>query len=192
MDIDELQQTAERVKRHAQSVLPKSRWEHSVRVAETAALLCKRYGVDELRGYFAGIAHDMCKNMTDDGLIALALRDGNELSALEKAKPSLLHGRAAAVQLASDFGVRDEHILEAVRCHTFGKSGMCTLAKIIYVADKIEPGRAHMTATYFNKLLLLELDELIKTVLEENIAYLAKKGCELAVDTRAFLASLKR
>ena len=192
MDIDELQQTAERVKRYAQSVLTKSRWEHSVRVAETAALLCKKYGVDELSGYFAGIAHDMCKDMSDSELVAFALRDGNAISALENAKPSLLHGRAAAVQLANDFGVQDKDILEAVRCHTFGKAGMCALAKIIYAADKIEPGRPHMTAAYFNKLLNLKLDELVKTVLEENIAHLAEKGCAVAPDTRAFLASLER
>ena len=163
-----------------------------MRVAETAALLCKKYGVDEACGYFAGIAHDMCKDMGDDELLTLASRDGNEISALERARPSLLHGRAAAVQLANDFGVHDEDILEAVRCHTFGKAGMCALAKIIYAADKIEPGRAHMTVAYFNKLLTLELDELVKTVLDDNVAYLAKKGCEVAADTQAFLASLER
>ena len=52
------------------------------------------------------------------------------------------------------FDITDSDILEAVRVHTFGEPGMCDLAKILYVADKIEPGRNHVTAEH--KQMLLE------------------------------------
>ncbi|WP_432895141.1 HD domain-containing protein [Treponema socranskii] len=95
----------ERVKNYAKAVLTKERYEHSLRVAETASRLCKKYGLDTSRGYLAGIAHDMCKDMSDEKIAALAREDGKAITELEAQKPSLLHGRAAALMLRRDFGV---------------------------------------------------------------------------------------
>ena len=130
----------------------KSRYEHSVRTAKTAKKMCSIYGEDPKKGYLMGIAHDMCKNFDEDNLILLAMKDGNGLSDIEKNKPSLLHGRAAAVMLQEEFGIEDKEIIQAVANHTFGLKGMCNLSKVLYVADKIEPGREHITESYLKKL----------------------------------------
>jgi nicotinate-nucleotide adenylyltransferase len=131
----------------------------------------------------------MCKDMNDRLVVSLAERDGEPVSTLEAAKPALLHGRAAAMLLQSDFCVTDEDILEAVRNHTFGRPGMCVLAKILYAADKIEPGRSQVTQAYHDQLFSLTLDELVVAVIEENIAYLAGKDRRIAPVTFAFLES---
>ena len=55
--------------------LAEKRYKHSLRVAKTAVRLCKKYGGDVKLGKLAGLAHDMCKEMSDDGLISVALRD---------------------------------------------------------------------------------------------------------------------
>ena len=47
---------------------------------------------------------------------------------------------------------------------------MGSLAEI-YVADKIEPGRKHITRGYLEKIEI-SLDELVLFVLSENISYL--------------------
>ena len=188
---DDLSEATESVRKYALAAVSESRYKHSVRVAETCARLCRHYGFDENLGYFCGIAHDICKSMEGDILLKIASRDGCEIDALEMEKPALLHGRAAAVKLREDWGIADESVLEAVANHTFGKPGMCDLAKILYVADKIEPGREHVTEEYTRRLLNMDLNEMIRTVIKENMDYLKSKGKSLSPQTKALYKSLK-
>lgn len=182
----------EKIRQYTLAAVKKSRYEHSLRVAETAQKLCRKYGIDEKRGYLAGIGHDMCKDMSDELLISLALHDGQRITPLEKKKPALLHGRAAAVKMAEDFGIHDREILQAVADHTFGAEDMCDLAKIVYVADKIEPGRGYVTQAYEERLSELSLDELVKIVLTDGISYLEKKGYTVAPESEKLLESLEK
>ena len=55
--------------------------------------------------------------------------------------PSFFHAPAGAVVAKETFGVRDEEILAAIRCHTLGGSAMTGLMLAVFVADFIEPGR---------------------------------------------------
>ena len=187
-DIDLL---TEKVRRYVKKSVSEKRYSHSVRTAEMCRKLCALYGLDEKTGYFAGISHDMCNNFKPEQLLSLAQEDGADVSELERKKPSLLHGRAAAVLLKNNFGVTDSSVLEAVANHTFGKTGMCSLAKVLYAADKIEPGREHVTEDYLARLLALSLDGLVKAVLEENIDYLRKKGSAVAQESEKLLESLQ-
>ena len=187
-DIDLL---TEKVRWYVKKSVSEKRYSHSVRTAEMCRKLCALYGLDEKTGYFAGISHDMCKNFKPEQLLSLAQEDGADVSELERKKPSLLHGRAAAVLLKNNFGVTDSSVLEAVANHTFGKTGMCSLAKVLYAADKIEPGREHVTEDYLARLLALSLDGLVKAVLEENIDYLRKKRSAVAQESEKLLESLQ-
>lgn len=133
----------DKISLYAQGVLEEKRFRHSVRVAEYAASLSEVYSVDKEAAYLAGISHDICKNSKDRLLLSLAKRDGDPILDIEKKKPSLLHGRAGAVLLRDDFGVEDQEVLEAVKNHTFGIPGASDLTLLIYVSDKIEPGRGY-------------------------------------------------
>lgn len=173
------------------SAVSDARYKHSMRTAKMAEKLCARYGLDCKGGYLAGIGHDMCKDMEKNVLLSLACKDGKLISAWERDKPSLLHGRAAAVKMHDDFGVTDKDVLEAVSCHTFGGAGICPLAKVIYVADKVEPGREYITKKYIQKLLCMSLDALTKVVIKDSIAYLEKKGRMVSPETLLFYKSLE-
>lgn len=128
---------------YAKGVLEEKRFQHSVRVAEYAASLAEVYSVDRDAAYLAGISHDICKNSKDRLVLSLAERDGEPILDMEKKKPSLLHGRAGAVLLREDFGIDEPEVLEAVKNHTFGMAGASDLTLLIYVSDKIEPGRGY-------------------------------------------------
>ncbi|GMO50021.1 MAG: hypothetical protein Pg6C_13240 [Treponemataceae bacterium] len=161
-------------KRLEKSVKTK-RYEHSLRVTETALALCGKFGADFSKTAVACIAHDMCKEFPADRLVELARLDGAEISAIESARPSLLHGRAAAVTLRDEYGITDTEILEAVRFHTVGKPNMCRIAKIVYIADKIEPGRNHADSEIL-RIEAFTLDELLYYVVDENINYLTQNN----------------
>lgn len=182
----------EEIRQYTEKSVKKSRYEHSVRVAETCATLCRRYGLDENKGYLAGIGHDMCKSCSDEELITLAKKDGNPIIDYDMHKPSLLHGRAAAVRMKEMFGINDNDILEAVANHTSGVLKMCDLTKCLFLADKIEPGRPHSTKEYREKLMKLSLDEMFYTVLLENYEYITNEGYEIYPGTQEMITYYKK
>lgn len=181
----------EEIRKYTEKSVKKSRYEHSVRVAQMCALLCKNYGLDENKGYLAGIGHDMCKDCSDEKLIELAKKDGRPIIENDLKKPSLLHGRAAAVKMKEKFGIEDEDILEAVSYHTSGVVNMCDLTKCLFLADKIEPGRPQSTDEYRNSLLKLSLDEMFLSVFSENYEYVKNKGYEIYPGTLEILKYYK-
>ena len=186
----EMAELTERVRKLVMESVGEERYKHSVRVAQTCARLCERFGLNEQVGFFVGIAHDMCKDMDEAELLETASRDGNPILKIEKSRPALLHGRAAAVLLKEDWGVDDPEILEAVANHTFGKAGMGDLAKLLYVADKIEPGRENVTSEYTARLMAMTINGMTAAVVSESMDYLKGKGKKIAAETMDFYKSL--
>lgn len=181
----------EKIREYAEKNLSKERYEHSFRVAKTAEYMCSLYGLDKNLGLIAGMAHDICKEIPDDEMISLAKKDGSPIGELEEKKPSLLHGRAAAVKIQSEFGIHNQDVIESIANHTFGKKNCCDLAKIVFAADKIEPGRPQSTDEYRKNLFSKSLDGLVIAVLEENLEYLKKKGKKIAPASFEWLEQLK-
>ena len=187
-----IEQLIETIRKYAKSELKEKRFEHSVRVAETAAFMCGLFGCDKNIGYLAGLSHDICKNMEDSEILSLASEDGNSISEIETNKPSLLHGRAAAVLLQKKFSVKNPGVIQAVANHTLGGAGLCPLAKIIYVADKVEPGRPQSTEEYRKKLFSMPLNEMTLFVVQENMEYLKNRQKKIADSSYEFEADLKK
>ena len=181
--LDYIEKTEE-VRAFTEAHVKPKRYQHSVRVAEMCARMCRQYGLDSRKGYLAGIGHDMCKDFSDEELLELAGRDGLPIIDFDRKKPALLHGRAAAVMLKEHFKVYDPEILEAVANHTSGIIGMCDLSKCLFLADKIEPGRPQSTEEYRARLLAMSLDDMLYSVLEENYEYLINHGIEISPGTR--------
>jgi HD superfamily phosphohydrolase YqeK len=103
----------------------------------------------------------------------------------------LLHGRAAAVALRQNLGIRDPEILEAVACHVTGCPGMGLLAKIVFAADFLEPGRGFLPEEERRSILGMNIDGMTERVLEEIFDHLrsrqrpiARPALELAEELR--------
>lgn len=175
------------IREYTRQNVKKSRFDHSVRVAETTARICRHYGLDETKGYLAGIGHDMCKELPQEKMTELALKDGKGLSEFEKKTFSLLHGRAAAVLMKEKFGIDDNDIIEAVANHVSAKLGICDLGKALFLADKIEPARPQSTVEYRENLLKLSLNGMFYSVLNENYEYLKGRGVEIPPETLTML-----
>ena len=190
MKVDQLSETLILVNQYAVSVLPALRYEHSVRVAELTRDLCTKFSLNAEAGYLAGIAHDICKVAKDRLLLSLASRDGIIHSNIELQKPSLLHGRAAAVLLESEFSITNASVLNAVRYHTFGSPDLDELGMILFVADKIEPGRSDISNEYRESLMDLSIQDMTRVVVEDNVRFLRTKGKHVSEKTIFFLQKL--
>ncbi|MCR4743089.1 MAG: bis(5'-nucleosyl)-tetraphosphatase (symmetrical) YqeK [Treponema sp.] len=169
-----------------------SRYEHSVRVAQTCSLLCQKYGLNPKLGYLAGIGHDMCKDFPEEEMIKLSKEGGSNIPEFELERPQLLHGRAAAALLKSKFGIDDADLLEAVTNHTSACPNLCDLTKCLFVADKIEPGRPQSTKEYRARLFAMNINQLFYTVLLENYEYVKAKGYDLYPKTLELIEEYKK
>jgi len=182
----------EKIRNFTQSSVKESRYAHSLRTAQMLARLCKNYGFSEDKGMLAGIAHDMCKDFSDEELFNLAKKDGKVITELEENNPPLLHGRAAAVLIQEKFSVHDTEIIDAIANHTFGSVDSCDFALLLFVADKIEPGRPQSTDEYRNRLLSLSCHGIVRAVLEENIEYLTSRGKSVAPASMELVNKLRQ
>ncbi len=183
--------TIKKIKAYASGILSKPRYEHSLRTAKLCRELCERFSLDGSLGFLAGISHDICKQFSEEDLMALAKKDGFPIFELEAQKPSLLHGRAAAQLIMERFGVTDENVLDAVRWHTFGRRGLCPLGCVLFVADKLEPGRKGLSEKARQEILRLDFTKMIVKVIENNIEYLNKTGKIIAPETLEMLEELR-
>jgi nicotinate-nucleotide adenylyltransferase len=145
--------------------------------------------LDPKAGYLAGIIHDMAKPLGEEELLQLAKADGREISKLERKKPGLLHGRAGAVLLRERYGIRNQGVLDAVMYHTTCGAGMGPLAKVLYIADKIEVSREVDPALRDFSSFTGEdgLERLFGIVLEDTVAWLRSKKMDLSEGTLRLL-----
>ncbi|MDR1073738.1 MAG: nicotinate (nicotinamide) nucleotide adenylyltransferase [Treponema sp.] len=197
-------ETAETMKKHApfsqivymenevRTLANPPRFLHSRNTALLCYDLCARYRLDPLKGYLAGIVHDICKSFPEEELVRLARKDGEEMTKMERKKTSLLHARAGAMLLKERYHIQDEAVLEAVRCHTTGKENMGPLAKIVFMADKVEVSRPEVKPSLRELCVRpsLSLDELFAVVLEETVTFLMSKEQDISEGTLRLLASM--
>ena len=168
------------------------RFLHSRNTALLAWDLCCRFGLDPQKGYLAGIAHDMCKDVGADKLMRLSRKDGGNISKLEQKKPGLLHARAAAVLIQKKYGVNDKDIIEAIRYHTTGTWDMGPLAKIIYIADKLEVSRSGADILLKKMVVNEDLETLFNVVLSNTVSFLKDKKLDISYGTRRLLTAMQK
>jgi nicotinate-nucleotide adenylyltransferase len=191
-----------RLENLARETLSTGRFLHSRNTALLAWDLCRRFGLDPQAGYLAGISHDLGKPLGEKALISLAKRDGGEINPLERKKPSLLHGRAAAVLLEERFGIHNKAILEAVAWHTEGSAVMGPLGKVLYIADKIEVSRDGIDPVLREAGLAGRgplaggeageaLDRLFAAVLDDTVSVLRSKKMDISGETLRLLEKMK-
>lgn len=124
--------------------LKRSRYEHTLGVADTAVRLARLYGVDERKARLAGLLHDWDKSFDDEGILRRAEDLGLDVDASAIGDlPALLHGPTAALALSRAYPCIPCDIVRAIELHTTGAIGMSDLDMVVYVADAVEPGRKY-------------------------------------------------
>ena len=156
---------------YARERLSDKRYAHTVRVAETAERLAKLHGLDPERARLAGLLHDTAREVGKEELLRVAEEDGLPVGDFERERPILLHGPVAAEFAREDLGVEDGEVLDAVRAHTTGEPGMGLIALILFVADKIEPGREQPGVEDLRELAPVSLHRAARAALEDSVSY---------------------
>lgn len=164
-------------RKQLKSHLDPMRYEHSLSVSFTCMALAMRYRYDIQKAELAGLLHDCAKRYTDGMLIDKCKKHNILLTEGELQAPAVIHAKYGAWMAETKFGIRDEEILSAIRCHTTGKPEMRTLDKILYVADYIEPRRDKAdNLPQMRYLAFQDLDQAVYELLSSTLEYLKKKG----------------
>lgn len=143
---------------YLKSNLSQKRFVHSVNVANEALRLAVLNGCDRNKAYFAGLVHDICKELPPEEQLELVKRSRFRVTDVELCAPKTHHAIAGSVYLSEKFGITDEEILSAVRYHTVAKGGMNTLEKIVYMADLISAERDYKDVGYIRSCTRTDID----------------------------------
>ncbi len=164
-------------------------FQHSLGVKNTAVHLARLYGLDPEKAALTGMLHDYGKLFDDDTLTRLA-RQYNLDDPILYQEPVLLHAPIGAILLREEMGLTDEDILEAIRVHTTGLPGMSLLARVIYIADYIEPGRTCPGVQAIRRLAYSNLEGALLAAVDFTIQYVMDRKKLLHPDSIAFRNSL--
>ncbi len=117
------------------------RYEHTVRVTDTAISLARHYKLDVKKIEIAAIFHDYAKYRNPNEMKRWVLSEQLPQDLLEYG-PELLHGPVGSIMIEKEVGIKDPEIQSAIYYHTTGKRNMSLFDQIIFIADYIEPGRS--------------------------------------------------
>ncbi|MSQ28711.1 MAG: HD domain-containing protein [Dehalococcoidia bacterium] len=122
--------------------LPQDLIDHLERVSRLSGELATRWGVDPEAAELAGFLHDIARAQRPDELLRQARDLGLPIDPVEQATPLLLHGPVgAALARAAVTGAGDD-VFQAITWHSTARPGMSHLEQVVFLADKLDPGKA--------------------------------------------------
>ena len=169
-----------------QSLKPK-RYEHSVRVYETALKMAGHFHADIKKVAIAALIHDCGRQISKEQSVAKAKELGIPVDPVEEAQPILLHAKLGVYYAVHKYGVdaNDKEVLDAIRYHSTGTADMTDTAKIVFLADLIEPGRDFEGVEAIRKASFQDLDRGMLLSYDNTIRYLLEDGLLIHPDAIA-------
>ena len=158
--------------------LPTGLRDHVERSREVGQELAIQHGIDA-RLVDTGIAaHDLARALKKRILMSEAERLGLRVDFVERHQPLLLHGPVAAAWLSEDDDYNLGEVLESVEFHTTGHPGLGDVAKVVFLADKLDPWKVER-ASFLRRVEAIaraDLDAAIRHYLDNTIERLIEDG----------------
>ena len=182
----------EQAKKLVRKNLSEKRYTHTKNVKKMAVKLAKRWGADPEKAALAALLHDTAKELPREEMLQI-LNDNAIMAENAQNRPSpVWHGICAAILAQTQWGVEDEEVLSAIRCHTTGKPGMSLLDEIVFLADMTSAERDYPEVDYLRKLEKKDIHQAMREALEMNLHWLEESGKPVDEETRAALEDLRQ
>ncbi len=168
------------------------RFAHTLGVAYSARSLALNHGADMAKAEIAALLHDCTKCMPLKEMQRIAVENRLTDDAEILASGALLHAVTGAWAAEHVYGVDDPEILSAIARHTTGSAGMSKLDMVVYLADKIEPGReSYPLLAKVRMMAPLSLERALLLSIEGTAGYVEKSGKPLHPKSMETLAWLR-
>lgn len=179
----------EEIKSHLKNNLSDNRYNHCLRVADEARKLAIHYKIDEESTYIAGLLHDIAKEYDKDKRKEIVDKYNLDNNLLYDNNNRIAHAQIGAIVAKELYQVNDD-IYNAIKYHTIGNIKMNTLAKIIYIADKIEPGKTFVGIDKQRELAYKDLDLALIECINNSKIKLNNEDKDLNIETKKLLEYL--
>lgn len=181
MDYTKISCFKEKLKRD----LKPERYRHTINTVLKAMELSLGENVDKEVVFIASLLHDCAKYKTPTE------EQKKELSDFLTCAP-ILHAPFGAIIARDEYGITDERILNAIKYHTTGRSGMTKEEMIVCLADAIEDGRNYPALENVKKAAEQGVIQGMIANLSNVIEYETKKGNTIHHLTLEALEDLKK
>lgn len=177
---EKVEEMLQKIDKDIKQELSEKRYLHSLGVMKKAEELAKIYDVDVNKAKLVGLAHDIGKELSEEEKLRYAKENKIEVDEIEKINIGLLHGKIGADICKKRYDFTKE-MQDAIQYHTTGNENMDLLAKIIFVADKIEDGRNYKDEKKKESLLRVReiasrnIDEAVLYEIDESLIYTMQK-----------------
>lgn len=149
---------------------------HCLATSKMARRLAFIHGSDLAAAELAGLCHDYVKEMDNVNALHHVEKFKIHLDPSIISHPNTAHGEIAACLLREELLISDEVVLDAIRWHTYGHEDMSLLAKIVFLADVIEPNRNFQGVETIRQLAYVDIDKAILEYLDQSETYLRKQN----------------
>ena len=175
-----IQELLEKINDDVKNALSGKRYNHSLGVMKKAEELAKIYNVSIEKAKLVGLAHDIGKELTKEAKLQYVKENNIEIDNIEKINVGLLHGKIGADICKKKYNFTND-MQDAIKYHTIGNKNMDLLAKVIFVADKIEEGRKYKDEKKLQdlemarKIALEDLDKAVLYLIDFSLEYTIQK-----------------
>lgn len=175
-----IQELLEKINDDVKNALSGKRYNHSLGVMKKAEELAKIYNVSIEKAKLVGLAHDIGKELTKEAKLQYVKENNIEIDNIEKINVGLLHGKIGADICKKKYNFTND-MQDAIKYHTTGNKNMDLLAKVIFVADKIEEGRKYKDEKKLQdlemarKIALEDLDKAVLYLIDFSLEYTIQK-----------------
>ncbi|MGN1411401.1 MAG: bis(5'-nucleosyl)-tetraphosphatase (symmetrical) YqeK [Oscillospiraceae bacterium] len=166
----------EETKKLLEKRLSKKRYVHSLNVSEQCRILAEKNGEDVEKCTYAGLVHDICKELPNSEMKQMLVDSIFPVSRSELASKPLWHGIAGAWYIQNELGICDKDIINAVRFHTVAHAGMTRVEEIVYLADLISIDRDYKDVKRMRKLAYDDIDTAMFEALKFSITDVISKN----------------
>ncbi|WP_125767047.1 bis(5'-nucleosyl)-tetraphosphatase (symmetrical) YqeK [Lapidilactobacillus wuchangensis] len=150
------------------------RFNHCLRVEQTAMTIAEANHADVVRAGIAGLLHDYAKEKSDQDFKNMIAQQHLPAELLDYGN-GVWHGLVGQYFIKAELGITDPAILTSIAHHTAGSAQMSVLDKIVFVADYVEPGRDFPKVDVARQALATSLDAAVSVELRQVIEHLVSR-----------------
>lgn len=161
--------------------ISEKRYKHSMGVMKKAEELAKIYGEDVNKAKLIGLAHDIGKELSKEEKLQYAIENKLGVDEIEKVNIGLLHAKIGADICKKRYGFTKD-MQDAIKYHTVANKNMNLLAKIIFVADKIEENRNYkkeekqVKLEEARRIAIEDIDKAVLYEIDMSLEYTLRKN----------------
>lgn len=165
--------------RYLETALDKKRFLHSIGTYHTMLQLAQIHDEDAEVAATTGLVHDCARKWSPMQIRKILEKQGHPISREDIPFPGIWHAQLSALMLKTTFGVENEGMTAAIRFHPTGAPGMNRLARLLFIADYIEPTRSFESVVSIRNLTFTDWEAAFRVILKQKIDHVRNQGKSL-------------